>query len=382
MQIALDRDFRERFLPEYDRKDMQTDSSIITGCVDCAYFLSGKKKMKRLFIRFVLPLMFALAGTQSAVSAPIEVGYMPIIPDAQLFIALEQGTFPKDGGAPKLVQFQSGPAMVQALLAGQLDVAYVGIGPALVARAKGADIKVVASNIVEQVSFVALGELAPYFASGDPAAVASAFTRFAKDKGRQAIVASYPKGAVPEAALQYWLRNRIRADVSQLKLIYQGESQIQESLLTGAIDGAVILEPTTTNVLGKSPKSKVIARGSDLFPKQPGAVLLVREKILREQPAFVKALLAAHIAATKLLENEPAKAAPMVQKYVGGGRLPVKLVEQAIRNSKGQFVADPNTIIPATLALQKFQADSGTLSGPAVDVPKMFNTTFYDAAAH
>ena len=334
-----------------------------------------------LFTRIALPPIFALLGIQSAMAAPgpLEVGYMPIIPDAQLFIALGQGTFPKDGGAPKLVQFQSGPAMVQALLAGQLDVAYVGIGPAMVARAKGADIKVIASNIVEQVSFVALGNLAPYFASGDPA---SAFTRFAKDKGRQAIVASYPKGAVPEAALQYWLRNRIRADTSQLKLIYQGESQIQEFLLTGAIDGAVILEPTTTNVLGKAPKSKVVARGSELFPKQPGAVLLVREKVLREQPALVKALLAAHIAATKLLENDPAKAAPLVQKYVGGGRLPVKLVEQAIRNSKGQFVADPNTIIPATLALQKFQEDTGTLAGPAVDVPKMFDTSFYDASAH
>jgi NitT/TauT family transport system substrate-binding protein len=334
--------------------------------------------MKRLLASAALALSFAVVGVQPALSAPLEVGYMPIIPDAQLFIALEQGTFPKDGGAPKLVQFQSGPAMVQALLAGQLDIAYVGIGPALVARAKGSDIKVVASNIIEQVSFVALGNLAPYFASGDPA---SAFARFAKDKGRKAVVASYPKGAVPEAALQYWLRNRIRADTSGLQLIYQGESQIQESLLTGAIDGAVILEPTTTTVLNKALKSKVVARGSEMFPKQPGAVLLVREKVLREQPALVKALLVAHIAATKMLENDPAKAAPMVQKYVGGGRLPVKLVEQAIRNSKGQFVADPNTIIPATLALQKFQSDTGTMSGPAVDIPKMFDTSFYDAAA-
>ena len=170
--------------------------------------------------------------------------------------------------------------------------------------------------------------------------------------------------------------------MSSLKLIYQGESQIQESLLTGAIDGAVILEPTVTTVLNKVPKAKVVARGSDLFPHQPGAVLLAREKLIREQPAFLNALLAAHIAATKMLENDPAKAAPMVQKYVGGGRLPVKLVEQAIRNSKGQFVADPNTIIPATLALQKFQQETGTLSGPAVDVVKMFDTSFYNVATH
>ena len=334
--------------------------------------------MKRIFASATLALGLGLGSYgAAATAAPLEIGYLPIIPAAQLFIAREEGTLPAEGGAPKLVQFQSGPALVQALLAGQLDIAYVGIGPALVARGKGADVKVVASNIVEQVSFVAMGELAPYFASGD---AGSAFARFAKDKGRQPVIASYPKGAVPEAALQYWLRNRIKADPNSLKLITQGESQIQQALLTGAIDGAAILEPTVTTVLTRAPQARVVARGNDLFPRQPGAVLLVREKLIREQPAVVQALVTRHIAATRLLDTQPAKAAPAVQKYVGGGRLPLDIVEKAIRNSKGQFVADPNTIIPATLVLQKFQADAGTLEGPPVDVTKLFDTQFYDAA--
>jgi NitT/TauT family transport system substrate-binding protein len=332
--------------------------------------------MKRIIAAVALALGLTGLAAQPAGAAPLEIGYLPILPAAQLFIALDEGAL-NNGAPPKLVQFQSGPALVQALLAGQLDVAYVGIGPALVARGKGADIKVVASNIIEQVSFVAMGDLAPYFASGD---ASTAFARFAKDKGRQPVVASYPKGAVPEAALQYWLRNRIKADPKDIKLIYQGEAQIQQSLLTGAIDAAAILEPTVTSVLLKDPKSRVVARGSDLFPKQPGAVLLVREKLIRDQPALVQSLVTTHIAATRLLETDPAKAAPMVQKYVGGGRLPVSLVEKAIRNSKGQFVADPNSIIPATLVLQKFQAETGTLEGPALDVAKLFDTSFYNAA--
>ncbi|MNR82312.1 alkanesulfonate transporter substrate-binding subunit [compost metagenome] len=329
--------------------------------------------MKRILATVALAL-----GLSAAHAAPLEVGYLPIIPAAQLFIAYEQNTLPAEVRAAKLVQFQSGPALVQALLAGQLDIAYVGIGPALVASAKGADIKVVASNIVEQVSFVAMGNLAPYFASGD---AATAFARFAKDHGRQPVIASYPRGAVPEAALQYWLRKRAKVDPASFKLIYQGEAQIQQALLTGAIDGAAILEPTVTTVLSKAPKARVVARGSELFPHQPGAVLLVREKLIREQPELVKSLVKAHIAATKLLETNPAQAAPFVQKYVGGGRLDLALVEKAIRNSKGQFTANPNTIIPATLVLQKFQAETGTLEGPAADATKLFDTRFYDAVA-
>lgn len=325
--------------------------------------------------------LLSAAASAPALAAPpaLEIGYLPILPDAQLFIGLEEGTLQAKGSpAPKLVQFQSGPALTQALIAGQLDAAYVGIGPALVARAKGADIKVVASNIVEQVNVVALGALAPYFASGDPA---TAFARFAKDHGRKPVLASYPKGAVPEAALQYWLRNQIKADPASVELIYQGEAQIQQSLLTGAIDGAAILEPTVTTVLTRVPESRVVARGSQLFPKQPGAVLLVREKLIAEHPGTVQQLVNAHLSATALLKNDPAKAAGYVQKYVGGGRLDRALVEKAIRSSHDQFVADPHAIVDATAELQTFQATLGTVEAPPVDVKQLFDTRYYDKAA-
>src|SRR5690606_20124434 len=73
-----------------------------------------------------------------AADTPLEIGYLPILPAAQLFVALEGGALEAANiDSPKLVQFQTGPALTQALIAGQLDAAYVGIGPALVASAKG-----------------------------------------------------------------------------------------------------------------------------------------------------------------------------------------------------------------------------------------------------
>ena len=129
-----------------------------------------------------LAVSAALAFTsQSALAqepVSLEIGFLPILPDAQLFVTLEEGWMEDAGITADLVQFQEGPAMVQALLAGQLDVAYFGIGPAMVARARGADIKVVASNVIEQISVVAIGDFAPYFEEGD---AATAFARFAVD---------------------------------------------------------------------------------------------------------------------------------------------------------------------------------------------------------
>lgn len=306
----------------------------------------------------------------------LEIGYMPILPDAQLFVTLEEGWMEDAGIEADLVQFQNGPAMVQALLAGQLDVAYFGIGPAMVARGKGADIKVVASNIIEQISVIALGDLAPYFDS-DPA---TAFERFAADTGRKPVISTFPVGSVPETVLQYWLQNSLGIDADQVEIVFQGAAQVQQSLLTGAIDGAAILEPVVSTVLARDDAAKVVASGAALFENQPGAVLAVREGVIADHRDAVVSLVAAHIKATEMLRNDPAAAAEAVGKYVGGGRLPQDIVQAAVERSVTGFVADPNQITEGTQIMHDFQASQGTLK-QAVDLEALFDLSIYDAAA-
>lgn len=327
-------------------------------------------------------LIFAVLLGWSSLSLAddsLEIGYMPIIPVSQSFVVFEGDTLDQAGVSdPDLIKFQNGPAIVQALLAGQLDVAYLGIGPAMVARAKGADIKVVASNIVEQISMITLGELAPYFADGD---TATAFARFKADKGRKPVITTFPQGSVPETVLQYWLRNQLGLSAEEIsdniEIIYQGAAQVQQSLMTGAVDGAAILEPIVSIVLDRKAEAQVVAAGSQMFPNQPGAVLVVRERLINERPELVKALVKAHIDATAMLRNAPAEAAPAVGKYVGGGRLPAAIVLKALERSAVQFEANPNAIIDGTRTMRDFQAELGTLKAQ-VKLDELFDTRFYD----
>ena len=267
--------------------------------------------------------------------------------------------------------------MVQALLAGQLDVAYFGIGPAMVARARGADIKVVASNVIEQISVVALGDLAAYFDDGD---AATAFDRFATDHGRKPVISTFPRGSVPETVLQYWLREGLQIDPAQVDIIAQGAAQVQQALLTGAVDGAAILEPVVSSVLAQDPEARVVAAGSELFANQPGAVMAVREGVLAEHGEQIAALVAAHARATDMLVNDPDAATPHVAKYVGGGRMDPAIIKAAIERTGPAFVADPNRIVEGTRVMHDFQAAQGTLSQP-VDLDALFDLTVYDAAA-
>lgn len=332
----------------------------------------------RTLISALLIWLSAWSVTASA-AKPLEIGYMPIIPVSQAFLTLEDEHLARIGiEDPELIQFQNGPAMVQALLAGQLDIAYVGIGPAMVARAKGADVKVVASNIVEQISLVALGELAPYFESGD---AATAFSRFAADKGRKPVIATFPVGSVPETVLQFWLRKQLNIDPDQVELVYQGAAQVQQSLLTGAVDGAAILEPIVSISLDRLPAARVVASGSEMFPEQPGAVLLVRESLINESPETVQALVQVHAEVSRRLREQPDQAVEAVQRHVGGGRLPVAIVQQALENSRAHFVDDPRRIIEGTRAMRDFQAEVGTLKAD-VDLDQLFDTRFYENLAH
>ncbi|HRL21102.1 MAG TPA: ABC transporter substrate-binding protein [Alcaligenes sp.] len=339
-----------------------------------------------MLFRYVAASLLALSASLPvrAAGQVLEIGYLPILPAAQLFVGLESGDLlPEGEPAPRLVSFQSGPALTQALIAGQLDVAYVGIGPALVAKAKGADVKVVASNIVEQVNVLAVGELAGYFDAkksvGAPDFTA-AVARFTQEKGRKPIIASYPKGSVPEAALQYWLRHVLGLPDGAVELIYQGEAQIQQALSNHAVDAAAILEPTVSQILQRQPDAKVLAQGAELFPNQPGAVLLVREALIQSRPELVQHLVDAQVRSTAMLREAPAQVAPYVQKYVGGGRLPKDVVQGAIERSHHQFQADPVKIIEATGKLQAFQASLGTLSAKLDDVQSLFDIRFYQKA--
>lgn len=305
-----------------------------------------------------------------------QIGYMPILPDAQLFVNLENGGLERAGIAPELVSFQNGPAMVQALASGQLDIAYFGIGPTMVARAKGADIRVVAANIIEQISFVALPPLSKYFDDGP---TKTAFTRFADAEGRPAKISTFPIGSVPQTVFDYWLTQTLGIDDAGLQMVYQGASQVQQSLLTGAVDGAAILEPVVSIVTARNAGAKVVASGGELFDSQPGAVMAVREAYLKAHPDTVEKLVAAHIDATTSLNAGDDAAVDAVAKHVGGGRLPHEIIETAIDHSKNHFVADPHRIVDATRRMYDFQRQQGTLSAE-LDIDALFEPRFFDAA--
>jgi len=117
-----------------------------------------------------------------------------------------------------------------------------------------------------------------------------------------------------------------------------------------------------------------------MFPKQPGAVVAVRENVIKEKRSAVETLVELHVRATHLINDDPKRAAKHIHKFLGQGLVPVETFEKALASPTSNFVADPHEIIAPTKIMHDFSAQIGTLKKP-VPLDQLFDLSFYKEAA-
>ncbi|HEY1819351.1 MAG TPA: ABC transporter substrate-binding protein [Trebonia sp.] len=234
-------------------------------------------------------------GSAQAAAAPVTVrlGYLANITHAPALIAVKNGYFTKElgsAGSVKTSVFTSGTQETTAILAGQLDAAYVGPNPAINAwqKSNGTAIKV--------ISGVATG--------GASVVVKPSVTSAAQLKGQS--LASPSLGNTQDVALRYWLK--------------------QNGLATSTTGGGdVSIRPTTTNsdavlefksgqIAGASEPSpydvEMVQDGGKVLLSEPGVttVLMVTQSFLTAHPAVVADLLKANLDALNYIKSNPAQA--------------------------------------------------------------------------
>ncbi len=319
-----------------------------------------------------------LVSVPASAQTKLDVAYIPIMPMSQLFVLQQEGWAKEAGLDLQLTKFSSGPAIVQAIASGKFDVIYFGIGPAMVARANGIPIKVVAANGTEQITLIAQGKLGEYF--GSAASPAEAVRKFTAEEGRKPKIASLPKGSVPDTVFRHWLIKVAGLTEQDVDIVGMGAGKVQQAMLARSVDGASILEPIITIIQQRLPDAKIIARGGTMLPKQPGAVVAVRESALAKHPQAIKKLVELHKRATDLINNNPDQAARDVHAAIGQGLVPVETIRAALESRLNQFVSDPRLIVDGTKRMHDFQAETGTLKKP-VPLDQLFDVTIYESVA-
>ena len=93
-----------------------------------------------------------------------------------------------------------------------------------------------------------------------------------------------------------------------------GSARIRSSrpLLAGVVDGASILEPILTIVQERKPTTnpRIVAPANAMLPRQPGAVVAVREATITADRASVAKLVELHVRATSFAKSRPRRRLP------------------------------------------------------------------------
>jgi NitT/TauT family transport system substrate-binding protein len=231
------------------------------------------------------------SGSSGSGSAPVTVrlGLLANITHASALIGIQKGFFSKNlGSAGKLTTtvYSSGTQETTAILAGQLDAAYVGPNPAINAFQKSG------GTAIKIISGAATG--------GASVVVKPGVTSAADLKGK--IVDTPSLGNTQDVAVRYWLKQNGLATTTT----GGGDVTIKPT----APNSAAVLQFQSGQIAGASEPSpydvEMVKDGGKVLFTEPGVttVLVVTQTFLAAHPSIVSDLLKGQIEANDYIAKD------------------------------------------------------------------------------
>src|SRR5215813_2600664 len=234
-------------------------------------------------------------GASSSGSGPVvlRLGFLANITHEPALVGLAKGLFTKNLGKNvelKTTVFSSGTEETTAILAGQIDAAYVGPNPAINAwqKSDGKAIKIVSGAATGGASIV----------------VKKGITSAAQLKGKS--LATPSLGNTQDVALRYWLKqNGVTTNTTG-----GGDAFIKPT----KPNSAAVLQFKSGQIAGASEPApydiQMVNDGGTVLLKEPGVttLLVVTQSFLSAHPAVVADLVKAQVQANAFIESNPTQA--------------------------------------------------------------------------
>lgn len=259
--------------------------SVLTGC-------SSSKKYSK----------------ESEGSMEVRIGHFANITHAQALVGREQGQFQKALGENVEIDwkvFNAGPSAIEALFAGELDIAYLGPGPAIngYIKSKG-DIKIIAGATNGGAIFVSKSGLK--------------INEYKELDGKKIAIPQY--GNTQDLSLRNILNNNNLKDATKggtVEVRQASNADIKTLLSKGDIDAALVPEPWGS-ILVKEVNANIIADYIAVWKdgNYSTALVVVRTEFLNEQPEIVENFMKAHVELTDYINNNVEKAKEVVNKQI------------------------------------------------------------------
>lgn len=271
-----------------------------------------------LAIAALLAAGAAPAAAQVALKASEPVRYFGNMP---IYAAIEAGFFKQKGVSLELITMRGGPAAANALISGDVDLVTGALEQALKMKAKGQDVKVIAS--IQHKSPFAI--VVP---ADSPAKT------LADLKGKTIGVTAV--GSSSDVQLRGYIRQQGMDPEKDFQITGLGPS-ILPAFERGQIDAAIMLAPALTKVLADR-KARAIAD----FRKEPYhtmAIIVRAADVTGPRAAQLKSVVQAMAISQKALYDDPGLAVRVAKAYFPD--MDPALMEQMIKAEIRDFASFP-----------------------------------------
>lgn len=295
----------------------------------------------------------------------LRIGYQPSTHQLAYMTAAKKGWWRDDlsrYGVEEVLEYEfpSGPPEMQAMLAGDLDVAYVGATPPIVAIDKGLDAKIVA-NAQIQGSHLALRLEARY------------------DGPRSLLglkVATFPPGSIQNTVLRKWLLEHSVNPDRDLTLVSMGPGDAVTAMAAGAVDGCFLPHPYPAIVELEGSGRMVVGSG-EMWPNHTCCCLVLSGTLLRDRRDLAEGIVKTHIKATEYNVQHVGEAAEIFCEKTGWD---LKAVQHSFNTWDGRWVHDPHVGMDVTLKYAEVLKELGEVDR-RLTAAELFDTAVYDEAA-
>lgn len=314
------------------------------------------------------PMPAGEATAPAAINTPsgpltLRLGYFPNITHAPALIGVRDGIFANELGPNVKLEsktFNAGPAVIEALFAGEIDISYIGPNPAIngFVQSDGKALRIIAGAASGGASLIIRTDRN-----------INAPEDFANKK-----IATPQLGNTQDVALRTWLADhglKAKEKGGNVTILPTENATTLTLFQKGDIDAAWVPEPWATRLLQAG--GKVFLDERTLWPdgKFVTTNVIVRSAFLEKNPEAVEAFLLGHVKAVQAIIADPEKSKATANAAIKGitnAALAGDVIDAAWMNL--EFTFDP---LPATLRASAESAyDLGFLGTKRLDLTNIY----------
>ncbi|PFG33905.1 ABC transporter substrate-binding protein [Sanguibacter antarcticus] len=246
----------------------------------------------------------AAVFTDQGPADEVRIGYFANVTHAPALVADVEGYFADalgDDTTITFTTFNAGPAAIEALRGGSIDIAYLGPNPAITGyvTTNGSLLRIIAGAA----------------SGGAQLVVAPSITDVADLAGTQ--IATPQRGGTQDvAARAYLAKHGLSTDLrggGDVDLVPTTNAQTLQLFTDGQIDGAWLPEPWASRLVLEA-GAHVLVDEADLWPDGDfvTTTIVATQEFLGEHPDTVRAVLEAHVKAVDWIDEHPDDAAVVI----------------------------------------------------------------------